>query len=851
MQSVKKSGQARAFFVNIKPATGGTESFWDRTHKIKLMKSNPELSLAWDFVENTHRNIFLSGKAGTGKTTFLHKVREESFKRLVVVAPTGVAAINAKGVTIHSFFQMPFGPILPGKALERDPKSGYKRKFSKKKIELIRSLDLLIIDEISMVRADLLDGIDEVLRKYKDRDRVFGGVQVLMIGDLQQLAPVIKDNEWSLLQAHYDTPYFFSSKAFQASGAVGIELKTIFRQQNEEFIAILNEIRNDRISDASLAKLNGRYIPDFVAKDDEGYIMLTTHNYQADNINRQKLDQLSSPAYRYEAEVEGDFSEYAYPTHYELVLKTGAQVMFIKNDSSYEKRYYNGKIGTVVALDEDTVSVQCPGDDAPVVTGYERWENITYTIDPETQKITEKLKGSFSQIPLRLAWAITIHKSQGLTFDKVIIDVSSSFAHGQTYVALSRCKTLDGIVLRKPVERRSIIQDRRVSGFTREMEEKKPDEKTLREAQKDFHLLLIKELFNYEKLLYPALRFLKVSRQNYTGVQGRYKDEIQTIITSINNLIKVGKNFHHQLITLSQKTNIPEEDPVVQERISKAIEYFKKQNEEVFMENIGKIKFSTDNKAVRKDLKKALKELNKELQIKRYCMEGLDGQFSIEKYMHLRAVAALEDFAIPVIDEDLRDESPHPELFESLREWRMQTALKNNIPPYSVFTQVSLFELCNSLPGNLSQLKSIHGLGKVRIARYGEEIIKIIRDYCERNHIDVNDEIVIEKKKEKKENTKEITLRHFKAGLSIPEIAQERGLVNSTIENHLAHYIREGVLRLEEVIGAEKARQLRQDVQQAKQSNIADLKAKFQEKYSYGELRMALASLTNNDVDKS
>lgn len=813
------------------------------------MKSTPELSLAWDFVEKTHRNIFLSGKAGTGKTTFLHKVRYESHKRLVVVAPTGVAAINAKGVTIHSFFQMPFGPILPGKALVQDAKRGFKRKFNRKKIDLIRSLDLLIIDEISMVRADLLDGIDEVLRKYRDPNRVFGGVQVLMIGDLQQLAPVTKNDEWSLLQSYYETPYFFSSKAFQAADTVSIELKTIFRQQNREFINILDDIRNNRISETSLAKLNRRYIPDFVARDSDGYITLTTHNYQANEINERKLKSISRPIFRYEAEVEGEFSEYAYPTHYELDLKKGAQVMFIKNDSSHEKRYYNGKIGKIVKLDEDRVWVRCPGDSELIETGYERWENITYSIDPETKEITEKIKGSFSQIPLRLAWAITIHKSQGLTFDKVIIDVSSSFAHGQTYVALSRCKTLEGIVLRKPVSRNSIIQDGRVAGFTQEMEERKPGEEAFREAQKDFQLRLVKELFNYEKLRSPALRFLKVSRQNSSSLQGGYMEEIQEIITAIDSLIKVGKNFHYQLVNLSKDISVPETNPVIQERISKAIEYFKKQNEEVFVENISRIRFSTDNKAVRKELKKALKELNRELQIKRYCMEGLDGEFSAEQYMQLRAEAALEDFAIPRSDENIQEESPHPQLFNTLREWRMQTALKNNIPPYSVFTQASLFELCEHLPGNLSQLKSIHGLGKVRIARYGEDIVKIIRDYCSLNNIEINEEIIEEKKKEKKVNTKEVTFKLFKEGLPIPEIAARRGLVNSTIENHLAHYISLGKITLEEVIGTERARQLLDAVKKTKSSNISELKTKLNNEYSYGELRMALSGLRNKETE--
>ncbi len=405
------------------------------------MGSNKELELAWDFVTNTNRSIFLTGKAGTGKTTFLHRLKKDTLKRLVVVAPTGVAAINAKGITIHSFFQMPFGPILPDTDL--DNTTSFNKKFSKTKINIIKSMDLLVIDEISMVRADLLDGIDKTLRRFRNRNKVFGGVQVLMIGDLQQLSPVIRDNEWDLLKHVYSNGFFFSSQAFQECHAITIELKHIYRQENPKFIEILNEIRNNVLSVAAAEELNKRFIPNFTPEPDAGYISLTTHNNKAEATNKTELDKLTTKEFIYNAKVEGKFPEFSYPNSESLKLKVGAQVMFIKNDTCADKRYFNGKIGKVIHLERDEVVVHCPDDDFNINTTPEVWENINYTLDAKTNAITEDKIGAFTQIPLRLAWSITIHKSQGLTFERAIIDAESAFAHGQTYVALSRCKSLE------------------------------------------------------------------------------------------------------------------------------------------------------------------------------------------------------------------------------------------------------------------------------------------------------------------------------------------------------------------------------------------------------------------------
>ncbi|VAW73204.1 DNA repair and recombination protein, putative helicase, partial [hydrothermal vent metagenome] len=400
--------------------------------------TNPELALANDFVRYTDNNIYLTGKAGTGKTTFLRQLKESSPKRMIITAPTGVAAINAGGVTLHSFFQMPFGPFISGSDAHQQAQH---RKINKEKINIIKSLDLLVIDEISMVRADLLDGVDAVLRRYKHRDRPFGGVQLLMIGDLHQLSPVIKDDEWALLKPYYDTGYFFSSNALKQTDMVSIELKHIYRQSDAHFIDLLNKVRDNCLDERSFQALNTRYIADFKPDDTQNYITLTTHNRRADSINQQRMESLQSKPFVFNAEIEGDYPANIYPAPEELLLKKGAQVMFVRNDSSTDKKYFNGKIGKIIKIDNHAISVKCPGDSASIVVEKLTWENIKYTLDEKTKEISEALIGSFYQYPLRMAWAITIHKSQGLTFEHTIIAANAAFSHGQVYVALSRCKT--------------------------------------------------------------------------------------------------------------------------------------------------------------------------------------------------------------------------------------------------------------------------------------------------------------------------------------------------------------------------------------------------------------------------
>ena len=800
------------------------------------MSKNPELELAVQFIEKTDRNLFITGKAGTGKTTFLHKIKQESLKRMVIVAPTGVAAINAKGVTIHSFFQMPFGPILPNQIANT---SNAQRKFSKTKIDIIKSLDLVIIDEISMVRADLLDGIDQVMRRYKNRNKVFGGAQILMIGDLQQLAPVVRPNEWSLLQSHYNTVYFFSSKAYQEANVVSIELKHIYRQKNEDFIKILNEIRTDTLSDMSAKILNKNYNPSFSPTKEEGYITLTTHNNRANLINESELNKLKIKSSFFNAEVSGKFNENAYPNAERLELKVGAQVMFIKNDSSTDKRYYNGKIGIITAISKESVTVKCANEIDEIVTEKETWSNINYSINEETKAIKEEMIGAFSQIPLRLAWAITIHKSQGLTFEKAIIDAEASFAHGQTYVALSRCTSLEGLVLKTPITSSAIINDSTVSVFNEGVEENHPDESVLNESEKHFQLNLISEILDYQPLLYPITRLIDIFYNNRTSIKGDVIDHLQTIKDDgIVALMKISNGFKNQLNTLSEDNVLPQNSSQIQERFIKAITYFLNTTKNNIQKPLDTITFSTDNKAVKKDFSKQFDSLQEKLEEKLFALQKMTKGFKVQEYLQVRANAVLQKTE-PIKKKKVASKRD-PILALKLRELRDGIAKSLEIAHFQIFTQETLYALCDDLPRTEKELLKVVGMGKTRVSKYGEEILEAIEVYCKDNGINR----LNEQKKEDKKPTKQISFELFKAGLSIKEISKERSLTVGTIENHLANYISSGDIDVLELIPLKRYKNIRNQVETAGEvKGLTALKEKVDGSVTYMELKMVLMSM--------
>ena len=567
------------------------------------MESNPQLELAYDFLEYTGVNVFLTGKAGTGKTTFLRELKRRSPKRMIVVAPTGVAAINAGGVTIHSFFQLPFGPYVPGSSdtVERGEKLQYTHKFNREKINIIKTIDLLVIDEISMVRADLLDAVDDMLRRYRSKNEPFGGVQLLLIGDLQQLAPVVKEDEWALLKQHYASAFFFHSKALAATRYVAIELKHVYRQQDREFVDLLNRVRENRVDATVLGMLNRRYVPGFKPSDDEGYITLTTHNHQAQRINDVKMAELSTRAYSFKAEVKDNFPTYSYPTEETLVLKQGAQVMFVKNDSSPEKRYYNGKIGKITAINDRSIEVVGKEDGLKIQVTPEEWTNTRYTLDEETREITETVEGTFKQYPLKTAWAITIHKSQGLTFERAIVDANAAFAHGQVYVALSRCKTFEGLVLSSPVTVRSLVSDGAIDEFVREAEQKEPNKEELQQARQSYFRELLLEQFDYETIRWRLHYLYRVLDEQLRRL---YPDWVERYRVAgakcAEELLAVAERFQNQLERLMPEEGNYEADPVIADRVKKGAEYFREHTMSIFGKFLEEVIPEIDNKEVRK-----------------------------------------------------------------------------------------------------------------------------------------------------------------------------------------------------------------------------------------------------------
>ena len=600
-----------------------------------MITGNKEIQHAWEFVEHTGKSIFLTGKAGTGKTTFLKHVKTHSTKRMVVVAPTGVAAINAEGVTIHSFFQLPLSPYIPGSSMKQ------KYDFSKEKRKIIASLDLLVIDEISMVRSDLLDAIDAVLRRFRDRYKPFGGLQLLMIGDLQQLTPVVTPEDAEILNLYYDTPYFFGSKALQQTEYVTIQLEQVYRQSDQVFVDILNRIRQGTPSSADLQTLNQRYLPQFSPKTEEGYIRLTTHNNIASRINIEQLGALRSTSHTYQAEIEGTFPEYAYPTDLTLTLKEGAQVMFIKNDISGEHRFYNGKIGHVSHVDATEIRVVCEGTEEIVVEKQE-WENAKYVLNEETKEIETKVQGVFRQYPLRLAWAITIHKSQGLTFDRAIIDTAFSFAPGQVYVALSRCRSLEGMILSSPIMQKAIINDTRVDNYiVHQQKEAQVSISKLPVLKEEYYRSLLLELFDFKPLLYKEEYLCRLMTEyfahSYNDVMQLHKE----VLDSFKKEVIAGSDKWRSMILAVSIEALHADD--FMQRVKKSVAYFFNTLQQLFVKPLDVTKqVKSKNKEVMKRLEDTYTELRQLLIAHCYILDKLMTEdFDVKLYLKERQNAQL------------------------------------------------------------------------------------------------------------------------------------------------------------------------------------------------------------------
>ncbi len=819
-----------------------------------MIQTNEQLDLAYNFIQYTGQNIFLTGKAGTGKTTFLKSLKDKSPKRMIVVAPTGVAAINAGGVTIHSFFQLSFAPQI---GIENEQLR--QMRFNREKINIIRSLDLLVIDEISMVRADILDAVDRVMRRFKNRKKPFGGAQVLMIGDLQQLAPVVKNEEWNLLKREYETVYFFSSKVLQQTSYVSIELRQVFRQQDDRFIAILNKVRDNKLDHEALSTLNQRYIPGFKPGDVEGYITLCTHNVQADRINEDKLWAIRSKMHLFIATIEGKFPDYSYPAENELKLKPGAQVMFIKNDPSPEKLFYNGKIGMITEIDDDIVYVRCPDDEDEIAATPLVWENVKYSIDENTSEIKEEVEGTFCQIPLKLAWAITIHKSQGLTFERAIIDAEASFAHGQVYVALSRCKSLEGLVLSSPVSNRSIINDSTVGSFIVQVENNQPGERELTTAKLAYQKELLTELFGFNLFAFQVNALLNLLIENISVVPGFIVEHLKKMQSGVHSdLAGVAEKFQTQIRQLLENEPNVEINKKLQERIAKAAVYFEEKIRLIIVDGLSNADLEVDNKALRKQMDNMAARLLEEAEIKLAGFEVCKSGFDVKKLLAAQA-KALVDFQEPatkkrkakeVLDPD---HIPHPQLYSLLRSWRYEKAAETGVPVYMVFSQNALVEMVNYLPTDSFSLKLINGMGAKKIEQFGADIIQMIQHYCDENGIEKG-EIPLKsaprKEKKTKPETKKVSFDLFKSGKTIEEIAKERGLAVSTIESHLAHFVRLGELDVKQILSEEKLGKIVAYFKSAESKSLGEAKISFGDEISYSELRLGLSYMESFAAEK-
>jgi hypothetical protein len=823
---------------------------------------NPELTLAEEFVRHTNSHIFLTGKAGTGKTTFLHNIQKQLHKRTVVTAPTGVAAITAGGVTLHSFFQLPFGPFVP----DGGGHTG-KYRFSKEKKNIIKSLDLLVIDEISMVRADLLDGVDSVLRRYRHNEAPFGGVQLLMIGDLLQLAPVARESEWDLLREHYETPFFFSSIALRKTAMVPIELKHIYRQSDNRFIALLNRIRTNDLDTVTLRQLNTRYIPDFTPREEDGYITLCTHNQKADTINRSKLASLPGKTYRFDTELDGSFPEHAYPTAATLELKQGAQVMFVRNDPSPEKRYFNGKIGKITKISSQAVTVSCPEDDEPIDVGKVVWENFEYTSDPETAEISRKVVGTFKQYPLKCAWAITIHKSQGLTFDKAVIDAQAAFANGQVYVALSRCRTFEGLVLCSQISSSAVKSDRTIHHFLEENRHHAPTRQTLETARIRYQQQLLLECFSFHDLgsLTGRLAYLAGGNADLVRVSG-VEDIHECRRKAQMEIVSVGEKFKRQLQGMFTENHRPSDDDAVRERLSKASAYFEEKITSILVPLVDDLRIDTDNKDIRKKIKNTIKRLNEAAAVKLAAVKSCRKGFSPLEYLRSLSMAEIEAGQAkpapkPKTAAYTEADIAHSELFRELKTWRHRKATDEGVAHFQVLHQKTLVQIAVQLPDSMAALKKVKGIGKRLAERYGNELVALVTDYRREHRIedvilpepappDPTAENKITPKS--KEDTKKTTFNLFKIGRTIPQIAEERGLAVSTIEGHLSFFIEKGELDINNVMTEDRCKAIEQGIAVRKGSPLKILKEDLGDGYSYGEIRFVLSHLKhienqNND----
>jgi hypothetical protein len=683
---------------------------------------DPDNQLLLDFLATTNQPVFLTGKAGTGKTTLLRKIRDTTKKNFAIVAPTAVAAINAGGVTLHSFFQIPFGPLVP--VVDENADTNFK--YSDEKTRLLRCLDLLIIDEISMVRVDIIDFIDRTLKRVKGSNRPFGGVQVLMIGDLYQLSPIFHD-AWHILGAYYASPYFFDSIIFRSTPMLTFTLEKVYRQSDPLFLDILNGMRENSLDAGLLEKLNERYDPSLDQEWKDDYITLTTHNQLVNEINQGCLEKLDGEIFDFNAEINGDFPKDAYPTDEKLQLKLGAQVIFIKNDSSGKKQFYNGKAAKITAIDKDSIKVSFTNGGREIEVEKEIWQNVKYSLSAEENKINETSTGSFSQYPFKLAWAITVHKSQGLTFDQAIVDVSTAFTHGQAYVALSRCRSLEGLILKSPVMLENIITDAKVISFTKASHQEKPNSDLLERYSQQYAWGLIHELLDFSLV---AKDWEKLGRSKLID-----KDEKNAFLSIYeqgnqilqNEIFKVVKNFIAKEFSKITTSENPATENVFMERLQKASDYFVPKLEQLIalMGRIVAINFYNDTHSDK--LLTVLNDCKDALQTKLALFRISWNPFSIKDYINTLHAASNKQPEKKQVKSSIKPkEISNPQVYKNLVEWRKTIAVQRGIQDYAVLSDLALLSIAERMPRTTDQLAALKSVGVGNAKELGQQITRIV-----------------------------------------------------------------------------------------------------------------------------
>ncbi len=811
--------------------------------------TNTLFQLAAALINQSNRSLFLTGKAGTGKTTFLKYIRENCPKQMAVVAPTGVAAINAGGVTIHSFFQLPLSPFTPDAAGRHSLISRLRINSDKRK--LFQQLELLIIDEISMVRCDTIDAVDIVLRHVRKKPLLrFGGVQVLFIGDMFQLPPVIKEAEWSILSEFYNNPYFFSGKVIEEEPPLYIEFDKIYRQTEETFISLLNQVRNNELDEKGKLILDNRFQPSFRRTKQDGYIILTTHNETAREINAQELRNLDAPVFSYEADVEDEFPENAYPADKTIYLKVGAQVMFIRNDMDKSKRYFNGKIGTVKKLETDKIIVQCENETDDIEVKKEKWENIRYTLNKSTRVMEENKLGSFTQYPLRLAWAITIHKSQGLTFQKAIIDAGKSFVAGQVYVALSRCTSLEGMILKSRVTTNNFFTDPRIVQFSKSISSSHQLQNELAEAKRNYQLTILTTTFDFAIAINHLQELNEYFYENQSSFNSETAGWLEALSEKLALLQQTALKFQAWLQSQFQQTVSEDFVSIVQERTLKAAGHFTNEVKKV-VDFILSSPAVTDSRMHAKEYNDQLKDVFAELSLKIFLMQAFSGRIDTEAWHRMKRNFTVPAFTVNAyaIASQQKQQSPHPLLHQQLRKQRDNICAKKDLPIYIVAASKTIDEMAMYLPQSLVELRKISGFGDAKVEQYGQQFLDIILAYCLENNLSslINEKSPKRERKERsgekkaKVDTKAESFRLYKEGKSIQEIAQARGFTLQTIEGHLAHYISLGEINAAELISEEKLLQIEPVIKDFEGGSITAIKEKLGNDVSFGEIKLALA----------